>query len=161
MKCILRQITLIFLGGMLLGLGVNALRGSESGRLPWITRWSLSLEAQAEEAGLKMVGLREVEAAAQDGSWVLVDARPDEDYAEGRIPSAFSLPAHDVAERFLDLQPLLFPGQLILCYCNGVNCDDSLIVGRFLVEQGYTNVFLFEGGIDAWRAAENPVEGAP
>ena len=47
----------------------------------------------------------------------------------------------------------------IVVYCGFVVCTRSHVAAKYLVEQGYTNVYRYPGGISAWVDAEYPVEG--
>ena len=40
----------------------------------------------------------------------------------------------------------------IIVYCSGVACPNSRDAGAKLVTLGFTNVRVFEGGLEAWRA---------
>ena len=54
---------------------------------------------------------------------------------------------------------MLTPEQPILVYCSGQACDESLLVSSNLLEQGFTNVSLFAGGMEEWLAAGHDLEG--
>ena len=47
----------------------------------------------------------------------------------------------------------------IVVYCGFVVCTRSHVAAKYLVEQGYTNVYRYPGGISAWVDAEYPIEG--
>lgn len=49
-------------------------------------------------------------------------------------------------------------GYKIVVYCGHVGCARSHVAAKYLVEQGFTNVYRYGGGISAWVAAEYPVE---
>lgn len=75
----------------------------------------------------------------------ILDVRTKDEYAEGHIKDAVSLP---VAEVELEAEYVLEDkGQTVLVYCrSGVK---SRIASQQLVELGYTNVYEF-GGILNW-----------
>lgn len=151
--------TLLFQGiglfalGSILGLGTNLVRGVDRGGIPWITDWSETLEAKAEAYGLTLINLETANQWAGDGSRLFLDARPAREYEEGHIPGAMSLPYHGLDAAFPDIQLFLTPELPMICYCSGEECEDSLLLGKFLIQQGYTNIFLFEGGMNQWREA--------
>lgn len=149
----------LFALGAVLGMGANLLRGPDRGGIPWITDWSETLEAKAEALGLRLVSLEEANQWAQDGSRLFLDARPAQEYREGHIPGAMSLPFQQLNAAFPEIQLFLTPELPVVCYCSGEDCEDSLLLGEFLIQQGYTNVFLFEGGMNQWRAAGLMEEG--
>ena len=51
----------------------------------------------------------------------------------------------------------------IVVYCSGPTCPNSRQAAEKLVAYGYTNVRLFEGGLEEWKAAGHAVDtlGAP
>jgi rhodanese-related sulfurtransferase len=46
----------------------------------------------------------------------------------------------------------------IVVYCSGPSCPNSRQAGDKLVAFGFTNVRVFEGGLEAWKAAGRGVE---
>jgi rhodanese-related sulfurtransferase len=49
----------------------------------------------------------------------------------------------------------------IVVYCSGPACPNSKDAGRKLVTLGFTNVSVFEGGLEAWKADGRGVEVLP
>jgi len=49
----------------------------------------------------------------------------------------------------------------LVVYCTGPDCDLSFIVANRLLEAGVENLMCFEGGLEAWREADLPVEVGP
>jgi rhodanese-related sulfurtransferase len=47
----------------------------------------------------------------------------------------------------------------IVVYCTGSPCIFSQLAYAFLVNQGYTNVRRYAGGLEDWAAAGYPLEG--
>lgn len=110
----------------------------------------------------RALGLEETFAAYQSGAAVLLDARPGSDYEEGHIPGALSLPEFEFDEAYPRLSELLTPQTHLIVYCQGEDCDESMIVAERLVEMGYRRVDVFLGGWPEWENAEYPVEkGSP
>jgi rhodanese-related sulfurtransferase len=153
------KITALFALGFVLGLGANLLRSPDWGGIPWVTDWSETLEAKADALGLTLVSLEEADQWARDGSRLFLDARPAKEYQAGHIPGAMSLPYLQLDTAFPDIQLFLAPELPVVCYCSGEDCEDSLLLGEFLIQQGYTNIFLFEGGMNQWRDAGLAEEG--
>jgi rhodanese-related sulfurtransferase len=46
----------------------------------------------------------------------------------------------------------------IVVYCSGPSCPNSRQAGDKLVAFGFTNVRVFEGGLEAWKASGRSVE---
>ena len=95
----------------------------------------------------------------QDSGAVVADARSPELYAMGHIENAVSLPLADfdtLLPAFLDR---VDKDRDIITYCSGFGCPDSYDLAVLLVEAGYRNVRVFEGGFPEWRDACLPVAG--
>jgi rhodanese-related sulfurtransferase len=46
----------------------------------------------------------------------------------------------------------------IVVYCSGPACPNSMDAGKKLVTLGFTNVSVFEGGLEAWKNSGRGVE---
>lgn len=92
---------------------------------------------------------------------VVVDTRPDAEFAEGHIPGAISLPASEI-EAILASQSLPIPvDRDIVTYCDRTDGSDAEYVGRLLDDAlGCDRVRVLDGGFTAWREVGAPVEGA-
>lgn len=49
----------------------------------------------------------------------------------------------------------------VVVYCSGEGCPQSEAAGEKLASLGFTNVRVFEGGLDAWKAAGRGLETLP
>ena len=76
--------------------------------------------------------------------YVIIDARTDEEFAEGHIENAILIPEYEIANRAEKELP--DKEQLILVYCRSGR--RSKIASEELVKLGYTNVKEFGGIID-------------
>ena len=81
-----------------------------------------------------------------ESGYIIIDARTQEEYDEGRIPGAILIPEYEIADRAK--KELLDKNQLILVYCRSGR--RSKIAAEELVKLGYTNVKEF-GGIIDWE----------
>jgi rhodanese-related sulfurtransferase len=155
---ILLEAAVIVLLGVVLGLSFNGrmLLNVFSGRLP---------QSQVEVAPralypvpVDLAAVRELTAAGA----VLVDARAAELYADGHLPGARSLPLGEMDEHLESFRQAVPTDAVIITYCNGYGCPDSFDQGVRLLEAGWRDVRVFEGGYPEWRDASLPVEqGAP
>lgn len=91
---------------------------------------------------------------------LIVDARSPELYAMGYIDGAVSLPLVDIDALLPDFLTRVAKSQVIITYCSGFGCPDSFDLGVLLIESGYQEVLVFEGGYPEWRDAGLPVAGA-
>ena len=77
-------------------------------------------------------------------SYIIIDARTEEEFAEGHIEGAILIPEYEIAERAEKELP--DKDALILVYCRSGR--RSKIASDELVKLGYTNVKEFGGIID-------------
>ena len=90
---------------------------------------------------------------------LIVDARTPELYAAGHIDGAVSLPMVEIDAALPDFLSQVGKGQTLITYCSGFGCPDSFDLGVRLIESGYRDVRVFEGGYPEWRDAGLPVAG--
>ncbi|MBQ4630626.1 MAG: rhodanese-like domain-containing protein [Clostridia bacterium] len=76
--------------------------------------------------------------------YIIIDARTEEEFAEGHIKNAILIPEYEIANRAEKELP--DKEQLILVYCRSGR--RSKIASEELVKLGYTNVKEFGGIID-------------
>ncbi len=98
----------------------------------------------------------EVQQVLAEGA-MLIDARSPELYLDGHIAGAVSLPLLEidsVLPAFLGQVP---KDRVMITYCSGFGCPDSFDLGLLLLENGYRDVRVFEGGYPEWRDAGLPV----
>ena len=84
---------------------------------------------------------------------VLLDVRPEVEYAAGHLPAAISMPLEELQQRLADLPP----DKTIVAYCRGPYCvyaDEAL---ELLAAQGWSVARLEEGVWEWQRADYSPV----
>ena len=79
-----------------------------------------------------------------DKDYIIIDARTEEEFAEGHIENAILIPEYEISNRAEEELP--DKEQLILVYCRSGR--RSKIASEELVKLGYTNVKEFGGIID-------------
>lgn len=90
---------------------------------------------------------------------LLVDARDAELYALGHIDGAVSLPMSEVEGALVGFQERVASARTLIAYCSGFGCPDSYDLALRLIETGYQDVRVYEGGYPEWRDAGLPVAG--
>jgi rhodanese-related sulfurtransferase len=103
---------------------------------------------------LEAVDAKELMERLNDGSVVVLDVRPEEEYRAGHIPGAISVPV-DALDAALQTLPR---DREIVAYCRGPYCVFSDEAVALLRSGGYRARRLRQGLPD-WRAAGMPVEG--
>jgi len=179
---ILEIAALCAVGGVL-GLSVNALREKDSIRIgrnyfapavvaipkpsPSTTR-SDSLaaipttEAPADQWFVTLEEVRQLLEApgAEPGSCLFVDARNDKHFTAGHIPSAVQVDYYNLERYLSEALPRILAAQRVIVYCNGGDCEDSLLLRQELIGRGvpFDRLFVCKGGWEEWQAAGMPVE---
>jgi len=81
----------------------------------------------------------------------VIDVREKEEYREGHLPGAVSVPRGFLEMKIEETVPER--GAEMIVYCQGGT--RSLIAGKILKDMGYTNVVSMAGGFGAWKGAGN------
>jgi rhodanese-related sulfurtransferase len=162
MAAFVRQIALMVATGLVVGLAANLAhpRG--------VDLWSPIYPAPASGSGSCEAGLAEVprialeEAAALCGNCnvAFVDARGGATFAQAHIAGAIHLPpqSHPHAESVIaDLREK----PTVIVYGDNTQCDQAESVAQRLIQNGYADVRILEGGWPAWDGTHQPaVSGA-
>ena len=89
---------------------------------------------------------------------IFVDTRSLENYKDGHIKRAESLPI-DQFDNFIGKFKNKYPvDTFIITYCSGRTCDDGYRLEQLLFDNGYVNVSVFIDGYTAWKAEGYPIE---
>ena len=102
---------------------------------------------------LEPVGANELVARIREGSVVLIDVRPGDEYGLGHLPGALNIPLRQLEARLSELPR----GHQIVAYCRGPYCVLSFEAVATLRAHGF-DVRRFEDGFPEWKAAGLPVE---
>ena len=92
------------------------------------------------------------------GTALFVDARMRENYEDGHIPGAVSLPVGQFDENIEVFKKRYSPDQPIITYCSGRACEDSHKLAQLLLGSGFVNVRVFIGGFPGWETEGYPVD---
>jgi rhodanese-related sulfurtransferase len=106
---------------------------------------------QTPVAPSEMISVRDAMALREKAIWL--DARLDADFEQEHVPGAIQLNE----DRFNELLPQMLrvwsPEKKVIVYCSSQACGASREVARRLRnEAGVANVFVLEGGWEAWLA---------
>lgn len=107
---------------------------------------------------LEIGDITHAKALYDTGQVLFVDARSSEDFNDGHIKGAVSLPVGQYDRQidgFLDLYDLDRP---IVTYCSGRTCQDSHHLAQLLMERGYMNISVMIDGFPGWDAEGYPID---
>lgn len=92
------------------------------------------------------------------GKALFVDARSRDNYDDGHIPGAVSMPVGEfdnLIDSFIDQHSV---DQPIVTYCSGRTCSDSHKLARLLMDYGFSDVKVFIDGFPGWKAEGYAIE---
>jgi rhodanese-related sulfurtransferase len=90
--------------------------------------------------------------------FLFVDARSWENYDEGHIKGAISLPVGQFDEKIEAFMEQYPPEKAIVAYCSGRTCEDSHNLAQLLLAFGYTEIKVFIDGFTGWESEGYPIE---
>ena len=90
-----------------------------------------------------------------DGSVLLLDVRPEDEFELGHLPGALNIPLSDLERRLAELSK----DAQIVAYCRGPYCVLSFEAVAALRAKGY-DVRRLEDGFPEWKAAGLPLDKA-
>ena len=103
---------------------------------------------------LELATLKKLYAA---NAALIIDAREAEEYTDGHIKGATSLPYNDAMADPDKVKKLDPAGRPIVVYCSGGDCELSMNLAKLMVENGKRKVLVYEGGFPEWEGAGMPV----
>ena len=103
---------------------------------------------------VRRVSPADARAAAVGGNALMVDVRQKTGFARAHISGALLIPAADIPARYQELPQ----DRPIYLYCTCPYERTSASAAAFLIENGYSEVMVVEGGFEAWQDAGYPVE---
>ena len=114
----------------------------------------LALEQMSAAPDLLSAESREsLLAKARSGDIVVIDVRPEPEYAAGHLPFARSMPLGELEKRLAELPS----GKEVVAYCRGPFCVMSDEAVALLRERGFT-AHKITDGVTEWQAGGLPVE---
>lgn len=131
----------------------SALRDVAAAHVAELDRLARAYLGDREE--LETVSRDELAKRVRAGNVVVLDVRPEAEYAAGHIRGALSIPIGELSRRLRELPK----SRRIVAYCRGPYCvyaDDAV---RRLRKRGYKAARL-EDGYPEWAAAGLPIAGS-
>ncbi len=93
----------------------------------------------------------------EEGKAFLVDTRGRSSFEKERCPGAVWLPYNGYRKTFKDFADKISKNATLYIYCYGSGCMLAPRVAKRLMQDGYKNVVVVKGGIEAWKKAELPM----
>lgn len=99
------------------------------------------------------VGWEDLLRRASGGEVVVLDVRPEPEYAAGHLPGAVHIPLDELADRLAELPA----DREVVAYCRGAYCVLAHDAVRLLTAHG-RQARRVAGGVLEWRLAGLPIE---
>jgi len=151
---IVRQALVIGALGVLLGAALN---------YPLVKRFARgefreTFLSQAEYPGVRLITLQEGEDLWAAGEAVVFDARPERPFRVGHVPRARNLPATESGQKLPAEILELGRERTLVVYCEGGDCQSSLLLAKRLHDEGFKDIRVITGGWEEWKKAGLPEE---
>ncbi|MDQ0160974.1 ArsR/SmtB family transcription factor [Aeribacillus alveayuensis] len=99
---------------------------------------------------LKTITIEDLIKKMEEGSIILIDVRPVDEYESGHIPNSISMPTSELEERLSSLPK----EKEIVAYCRGPYCVYATEAVELLRSKGY-NALLLEVGVNEWKQIQH------
>jgi rhodanese-related sulfurtransferase len=109
---------------------------------------------QRARGGTREVGTLQATQLINHANALLLDVRETKEYEGGKLPNAMHLPLSQLKDRKGELAK--YAKRPVIAYCDRGNASRS--AGGLLKEAGFADVYLLQGGFQAWKSAGLPVE---
>jgi rhodanese-related sulfurtransferase len=132
-----------------------------------IEKASIGMVADVRAGGYKLVDAEELSKwLAEKKEILVIDTNPQQVYDKNHIKGAVSctIPRMEKELKPADKASILkvagsSKDKTIVVYCGFTACQRSHWGAKFLVEDGFQNVYCFPGGITCWKEYGFPTEG--
>ena len=112
----------------------------------------LAADYMGDRSKLRTITRDDLRARLRDGDLVVLDVRPEAEYAAGHVRGAISIPIHDLKSRLGEIPD----GSKVVAYCRGPYCVYADEAVRILSKKG-VNAARLEDGFPEWADARLPV----
>lgn len=94
---------------------------------------------------------------------LMIDARKVEEFNAGHIKGAINIPLEEFAynndtAKLSERMKGLNKDGIIICYCNGGDCDMSIDLAYAIAKLGFNATNIYLGGYKEWQEAGLPVQ---
>ena len=132
-----------------------------------IEKASMKLVVDVKDGSYKLIGTEELnKLLSENKSLILIDTMPKEAFDEIRIKGAVNSPVAKTEKEFTPAEKqniLKIAGsdksKTVVVYCGYTSCRRSHLGAKTLVENGFSSVYRYPGGIVGWKEYGYPTEG--
>jgi rhodanese-related sulfurtransferase len=132
-----------------------------------IEKASMKLMTDVKDGGYKLIGTEELNKwVTEKTDFLLIDTMPKEAFDKIRIKGAVNSPVAKTEKEFTPAEKeniLKIAGsdkdKTVVVYCGFTACRRSHLGAKTLVENGFSKVYRYPGGIVSWNENGYPAEG--
>ena len=139
---------------VVIGLSINQFR---PGKLALVADWSPKAQLTLASGDSLAISLDEAETMFRAQFAVFLDARSRDQYNEGHIQEAYSLPWQEFNKSADKVLAGIAPETTLITYCDGESCDLSKELAFALLDRGYANTHVLVNGWTVWNDRKLPV----
>lgn len=151
----IKEAAVILLIAMVLAAGTYLLRPRT---LSLIRHEATATPGVADHTLFKPITIEQAETLFQQGHALVADARSRTAFERQHIAGALHLDPHEMDQWSDEIIAGYPPEQIIITYCDGVNCDLSKTLAEKLTWLGFEQVYYLNDGWSRWRERGLPVE---
>jgi rhodanese-related sulfurtransferase len=108
---------------------------------------------ESRDRASEMVNLDQAQSWGTNANWI--DARPDSEFEQDHVPGAILLNEDRWDELLPEFLGQWSPDKKVVVYCSSQSCNASREIARRLRDEaGLKDVFVLQGGWEAWRASK-------
>jgi rhodanese-related sulfurtransferase len=148
--------------------GLSGIGTSPKGLEAPIEKAAMKLMTDVKDGGYQLIGTEELNKwITEKKVFLLIDTMPKENFDKIRIKGAVNSPLAKTEKEFTPAEKeniLKIAGsdksKTIVVYCGFTACRRSHLGAKTLVENGFSSVYRYPGGIIAWNEGGYPEEGS-
>lgn len=114
-----------------------------------------TLDPNVAEGKVKSLSTAQVKTVLDRKAAIFIDARRQDQFAEGHIPGSLNIYAYEFADNIHQVAPLP-KEKLIVVYCDGGACELSHDLADELTQFGFSKVVIYSGGWEEWSKTDYP-----
>jgi rhodanese-related sulfurtransferase len=147
----------ILLAGFTCGLAADRCSAIGFGLNPHVTAWVQSIHCRGS---FRIVTYHQVVQMLHNPEICLIDARPKSHFNRGHLPGSLNFPIDSRPEDFEAFLPLVSEKKALFVYCAGPKCEWDTIIACRLRASGFSDIRIYEEGLQGFIARESQTKGA-
>ena len=106
-----------------------------------------------ERSVFEPISMKELQSKIKKDDVTIIDVRPKEEYLNGHLPGAVSIPMTELKSKIKSLSS----GKEIIAYCRGKYCVMAPEAAKILIAKGFKTTIM-QDDVNSWRFAGLKIE---